>query len=61
MRGADVVDVQDEGGRLDGLLDRRDDEVAAHRVKTRALVLQRRAIPDARAAASRRAPAAARR
>ena len=61
MRGADVVDVQDEGGRLDGLLDRRDDEAAAHRVKTRALVLQHRATPDGRAAASRRAPAAARR
>ena len=52
-------DAQNEGGRLDGLLDRLDDEDAAHRIKTRALVLQRRATPDGRAAASRRVPAAA--
>jgi hypothetical protein len=54
-----VDDAQDEGGRLDGLPDRRDDEDALQRVKTRALVLQRRATPDGWAARSRRAPAAA--
>jgi hypothetical protein len=57
MRGADMH-AQNVGGRLDGLLDRLGDEDAVQHIKTRALVLQRRATPDGRAAA--RSPNAAR-
>jgi hypothetical protein len=54
-----VENAQDVGGRLDGLLDHLEEEVAARRMKRRALVLQRRAIPGGWAARFGRAPAAA--